>query len=83
MWCGKYGKRDDEQRDGVRVRQGDVWGRLSIRCMAGGSRRSKVVNECVDSSVRQSSGPSGEMRRLGSIMAPGALWEDKRKLWWK
>ena len=54
------GRRDEVERDGVRVRQGDVGGRLSIRCMARGNVRGKVVNESVGSGVRRRGGPSGK-----------------------
>lgn len=48
------------ERDGVRVRQGDVGAVYPSGALPGGNRRSKVVNECVDSGVRRSGGPSGK-----------------------
>lgn len=60
LWYRRERKRNDVERDEVRVRQGDVGGRRSIQRIAAGNQRSKVVNECVDSGVRQSAAPSGK-----------------------
>lgn len=58
---GRRRKRNDtEKKNGVRLRQGDVGAVHPSRASPGGRGRSKVVNECVDSGVRQSRGPSGK-----------------------